>query len=153
MPVVVFPHRDWSGDLRGVRYRSIRRGNRWTEKGSRFDALYGAHHDRKLENVLLAEGETDTVSAAWQLRSKPVDVLGLASGAAQRPPEEAVERLSGRRVWLAFDGDMAGRIATNRWRGALEGAAEVRVIDMPDGADICSAGVPILTLMEGATRG
>lgn len=152
MPVVVFPHYDWNTDLRGLRLRSVRRGNRWTVKGSRFDALYGAWRDQGHRVVVLCEGETDTVYAAWQLRSYPVDVLGLATGAAQKPPEEAIRRLEGRAVWLAFDGDMAGRIAENRWRSALDDKAEIRVIRMPDGMDVCTVGAPIRILMEGAAR-
>jgi DNA primase len=144
------PHRDWTGVLRGIRLRSIRRGNRWTVKGSRFEALYGAWRDRGLETVLLCEGETDTVEAAYQLRTAAVDVMGLATGAAQKPPAEAVAQLAGRRVWTAFDGDMAGRIATNRWAQAL---GAIRVCNMPDGDDICSAGVPVRTLMKEARRG
>jgi DNA primase len=148
MPVVVFPHRDWEGDLRGVRYRSLRRGNRWSEKGSRFEQLYGAWLDRGERDVLLCEGETDTVFAAWQLQGLPVDVMGLASGAAQKPPSESIERLTGRSVWLAFDGDMAGHIATTRWANALDGIAAVRVVELPDGEDVCSVGRPIQELMR-----
>lgn len=152
MPVVVFPHRDYAGDLRGLRLRSVRRGNRWTVKGSRFEALYGAWRMDGHRAVLLCEGETDTVYAAWQLRAQPYDVVGLATGAAQKPPERAVQALEGGAVWLAFDGDMAGRIATNRWREALAGKCELRVVDMPDGHDICSVGATVKDLIGGGRR-
>lgn len=150
MPVLVLPHRDWDGQLRGVRYRSIRRGNRWTEKGSRFDVLYGAWRDEGRPAVLLAEGETDTVYAAWQLRDRPYDVLGLPSGAAQKPHEESVARLAGRTVWIAFDADLAGNIASARWQGALSPLSDVRIVKLPEGEDISSVGVGIESLMEAS---
>jgi hypothetical protein len=149
-PTVYFPHRDWGRRFTGIRYRSIRKeSTRWTERGSRFPALYGAWRDQGRPAVLLCEGETDTVWAAFQLArdSRPWDVLGLAAGAAQKPPEDAVARLRGRRVLLAFDSDMAGRIATARWREALD---ETLVVPIPEGEDVLSCGIPIQTLIEGA---
>jgi hypothetical protein len=143
--VVAIPHFDWDGNMTGIRYRpSLRDAAKWTEKGSRMTALYGAWRDRGRERVLLCEGETDTVFAASQLTAWNIDVLGLPSGAAQKPPDDAVARLTGRAVLLAFDGDMAGRIATNRWRAALDGRADVRTVPIPDGEDICSVG-PLFT--------
>lgn len=152
-PVAYFPHWGWDGKLTGIRYRSVRRdGTRWTERGSRFPALYGAWRDTKLPSVLLCEGETDTVWAASQLRGRPFDVMGLASGAAQKPPEDAIRRLSMRNVWLAFDADMAGRIAIAQWREALEGVAyQVRVVPVPEGHDVLSCGVPVSDLLKQTT--
>lgn len=153
MPIVAFPYLDWDHRLRGIRYRSVRRGNRWSEKGSRFELLYGAWRDRGEPYVLLAEGETDTVHADWELKDmRLMRAMGLASGAAQKPPEPAVERLAGRLVWLAFDGDMAGRIATNRWKAALDGLSRVFTCPIPEGKDLRTAGIPVVELMEGAGR-
>jgi hypothetical protein len=151
-PVVFFPHRDWDGELTGIRYRSVRKDStRWTELGSRFPALYGAWRDKGRPAVLLCEGETDTVWAAWQLRERPVDVLGLPAGAAQKPPAGAVRRLDGRTVWLAFDADIAGRIATARWLEALQPAAGgVRIVQLPEGEDVLSCGIAIRELMKQA---
>lgn len=151
LPAIVHPHLNWDKELTGIRYRSVRSGSRWTARGSRFDALYGAWRDWERPAVLLTEGETDTVYAAWQLQGEQVDVLGLPSGAAQRPPEECVKRLEMRTVWLAFDGDMAGRIAEARWKVALEGTSDVRIIRMPEGQDVCSVGVHVRKLMESAS--
>ncbi len=149
-PTVYFPHRDWSGHLTGIRYRSVRRDStRWTERGSRFPALYGAWRDHGQPSVILCEGETDTISAAWQLQGRPFDVLGLPAGAAQKPPEESVKRLAMRRVFLAFDADLAGRIATARWREALAGDA--LVIPIPEGEDVLSCGIPITDLIAEAS--
>lgn len=151
-PVMAFTHRDWNGLLTGVRYRPARRdGTRWTETGSRFPALYGAWRDSLYRPVLLCEGETDTVWAAWQLDGEDWDVLGLPAGAAQKPMPEALKRLAGRAVWLAFDGDTAGRIAASRWRAALEPvAAAVRTIHLPEGEDVLSCGTPVLDLLRAA---
>lgn len=149
MPVVVFPHWDWNHELHGIKYRSVRRDTRWNEKGSGFVALYGAWKDCNFNTVVLCEGETDTVFAAWQLQEEHIDVLGLPTGAGQKPPEEAVKRLAGRRVYLAFDADMAGRIAFNRWSEALT-ESDVRVVPIPDGEDICSCNIPIRDLLRGA---
>lgn len=155
-PTVYFPHRDWDGRLTGIRFRSVRRdGTRWTERGSRFPALYGAHLDRGYADVLLTEGETDTVHAAWQVRvndSAPLDVLGLASGAAQKPPAEAIAHLQGRRVFTAFDGDLAGKVATERWHQALREVTDfVYTCPVPDGEDVLSCRIPVLELV-GAAR-
>ena len=146
-PTAYFPHRDWSRRLTGIRYRSIRReSTRWAESGSRFPALYGAWRDLRRPRVLLCEGETDTVWAAWSVEDR-VDVFGLPAGAAQRPPEQALLELAGRHVSLAFDGDLAGRIATARWRDAL-GAAHV--VPIPDGEDLLSCGIPVSDLLAEA---
>jgi hypothetical protein len=148
--LLAIPHFDWDGRMTGIRYRpSLRDAAKWTERGSRFDALYGAWRDQGRERVLLCEGETDTLFAAYSLHSPPwnIDVMGLPSGAAQKPGGEAVARLAGRVVMLAFDGDMAGRIATNRWRTALDGVADVRPVPIPDGEDICSLGALFTDLL------
>ena len=150
-PTAVFPHYDWDQRLTGIRYRSVRReGTRWTELGSRFPALYGAWRDQGRPAVVLCEGETDTVWAAWQLRDRPVDVLGLPAGAAQKPLEAARAKLQFRTVWLAFDADMAGRIAEARWREHLAPVCNVFVIRLPEGEDVLSCGVPIRDLMQQA---
>jgi hypothetical protein len=149
-PTIFFPHRDWDYQLTGIRFRSARRdGTRWTETGSRFPALYGAWRDRGRPKVLLCEGETDTVWGAWQVEGplSPWDVMGLPAGAAQKPPEDAVRRLAGRDVYTAFDGDMAGRIATARWHEALDGAFAVPI---PDGEDVLSCGISITDLIAEA---
>jgi len=60
------------------------------------------------------------------------------------------ERLAGRTVFLAFDADMAGRIAEARWREALLPESAVVTVPLPDGEDVLSCGIPILDLMEAS---
>lgn len=153
-PVVYFPHWDWDGRMTAIRYRSVRRDTtRWTERGSRFPALYGAWMDQGSPSVLLCEGETDTVWAAWQIANvgRQMDILGLPAGAAQKPPEAAVKRLAMRTVYLAFDADMAGRIAVARWRESLDGVAyRTRRVPIPEGEDVLSCGIPTIDLIQAA---
>ena len=83
--------------------------------------------------VLLVEGETDT----WVGHSliPEVATLGLLAGA--NTPTGAAHKLAGRHVILAFDGDEAGRRGLRLWYAALKDvAASVRIIVMPDGADL-----------------
>lgn len=152
-PTVYFPHRNAESQLTGIHYRSVRRdGARWAERGSRFPDLYGAWRNHEEPSVLLCEGETDTVWAAWQLRGQPFDVFGLPSGATQKPPLSAKRLLFKRRIYLAFDGDMAGSVATSLWREALQEVAhQVLVVPIPAGEDVLSCGIPVGELLEQAS--
>lgn len=141
----VFPHLDYSGQLVGLKFRALD-GRRWTFPGSRFAHLYGGWHAREHRNVLLCEGETDTIWA--DLQSPGVDVLGLPSGAGKFMPEWSELRADV--YYLAFDGDDAGRDATAVWQRALAGL-DVRVCPVPEGEDIRSAAVSVSDLLPQAT--
>jgi DNA primase len=53
-------------------------------------------------------------------------------------------------VYTAFDGDMAGRIATARWREALDEGSFVSAVPIPDGEDVLSSGIPVIDLLKEA---
>jgi hypothetical protein len=140
---VACPH--WSGPLdcklTGIKYRSLKAKS--SEPGSSYPFLYGSWRDNGSDNVVLAEGETDTVTAASQLRGADVDVLGLPSGASQPIQREWVDRLRGRNLFLILDNDSAGRDATSRWRALFPDA---RAAILPDGGDFLSSKIPFRSL-------
>ena len=140
--LTAFPHRRELGELTGIKMRTIDR--RFNVLGSRFPALYGAWRNDRHDRVLLCEGETDTIHAAWRLRSLLIDVFGLPTGAAQLPQESHLELLRGRHVSIMFDADDAGRGATSRWVGALiEAGIKGSVRSLPEGEDLLSADPPL----------
>ena len=132
--IAYFPHLDPSGHPTGIKLRDVKTLRRWNVVGSRFPYPYGVWRDNGAGRVLLAEGETDTVWAAWTLRDAPTAVLGLPSGAAQVPTPLMLTYLRGRDVILGFDGDDPGREATAAWLAVLP---EARDLGVPDGLDLC----------------
>lgn len=98
--------------------------------------LYGVWRDKGHSTIFVCEGETDTWSAAWEYRSREIDVVGLPAG-AKGPRKEWLRRFENRDVFLFFDGDKPGRDAAERWKHDLEpvAAAVVRV-PMPRGTDV-----------------
>lgn len=94
--------------------------------------------------IILCEGESDTWYAHYHVGEQYL-VLGLPVGV--QSSTDPATRMAGRTVFLAFDGDgdavdgTKGRGATKRWAEALELAgADVKVIPIPDGLDLSSAG-------------
>jgi len=142
---VVTPHYDVDDTLTGVKLRAGTK--KWNIDGSRFPALYGSWRDKKRSRVVLCEGETDTVHAAFALRDEPVDVLGLPSGASQQIRPEWIEWLKGRELVLAFDADDEGMRAARRWCDARPGTLLAR---LPEGEDLLSCGIPVKELLERA---
>ena len=134
--IAYLPHFDPAGKPTGIKLRDVRTLRRWNVVGSRFPFLYGSWRPDPdpFSRVLVAEGETDTVWAAYTLRGLSVRVLGLPSGANQAPTPAQLLALRGRAVTLGFDGDDAGREATQLWIGAL---GVCGVLEVPDGLDLC----------------
>lgn len=140
------PHFSPVGVLTGAK---IRRGqSKKSMPGSRFDYLYGAWLPRQHEDVLLCEGETDTVFAAAQ--GADVDVYGLPRGAESRALESWVEFTDPGILHLAFDGDDAGRRATDAWLRATK-FQYVKVCKIPNGRDVRSAGITVEQLLAEAS--
>lgn len=145
---LVIPYWSGDGDLRTYRIRSLDGSDKpRSAPGTHAPTFYGEWRDSRLNKVVICEGESDTWSAAWALRDLDIDVLGVPG--AGRPPF-GLDRLHGRTVLLAFDGDLAGRAAADRWMAALkevnsDGSHQWRatIIRMPDGRDLSS-----LTLEE-----
>jgi len=154
-PAVAFPHRDAAGAVVGVKFRDPRRsGGRWTQPGSRLSCFYGSWRAHGAPNVLLCEGETDTVWAAYGLREdRSWDVLGLPSGANQRVNDGQLDALRSRAlVYLAFDGDRPGLEAARRWYAALrEASVPARIVRLPEGEDVLSSGLTAWQIIDRAT--
>jgi DNA primase len=139
---VVFPHFTADGEAVAAKVRRavVDAERPWKPvavRGSRLVELYGAERDRSHRHVLLVEGETDTLAAAWLTRDWEVDVFWLPSGAGAAPRWEWLDHLAGRVVTLCFDGDVAGRSAAKRWSGLLDGCY---VAALDDGQDVVSSG-------------
>ncbi len=144
--VVAVPHRNADGNLSGIKYRAGER--KWSEDGSRPYELYGAWRDRGLERVVVCEGESDTVWAAWQLRDEAIDVFGLPSGASQQVRDEWLALLKDREVTIAFDSDDAGMKAAAKWVDVRSGTLVVR---LPEDEDLLSCGIPVHEVLDRAS--
>lgn len=143
---VSFPHYSPSGVLTGVKFRDrAKLDKKWGIRGSQFPWLYGSWRDSGRQNVVLCEGETDTIWAAYQLQKRNCDVLGLPTGAAQAPTPQQIEQLEGRDVWLAFDGDDAGHRAIEVW---MERLARGHIVEVPLGHDLVSCKVSMANLLR-----
>jgi hypothetical protein len=143
---VAVPHRDREGQVTAVKYRTP--DKKWAEDGSRYPALYGAWRDRARKRVVLCEGESDTLWAAWSLRAEDVDVLGLPSGAGQGVPDSWIQELAGRELVMVFDADDAGMTAAAKWSGIRPDALLAR---LPEGEDLLSCGIPVKEILESAS--
>lgn len=146
---VVMPHWDPDGELTGAKVRRPD-GSRVSVPGSTYRYLYPAWHPRTDDAVMLVEGETDYAWAAAQgagadVRSIPRGAPGLSDPLTDDDLRLLDELTQWRMVILAFDGDDAGDEATRRWREGARtvGCHDVRVLDVPRGHDLRSAGVPV----------
>lgn len=131
---VVIPHLNARSDVTGVklRTRAFTPAAIW---GSRFPQLYGVWRGGTSRSLLLVEGESDSWTASW--RYPTYDVLGLQTGAMTYPRMELAQPLSRYdKIFIAFDGDEAGRAGATRWQAALGDRATV--VDVPDGEDVTS---------------
>jgi len=142
---ISMPHFSEVGELTGVRFRDFRDSKRkWGILGSRFPQLYGAWRDRGNEDVVLCEGETDTVWTSWDLQGRAVDVFGIVT-ANQRPENGALAQVKNRRCWIMFDNDDAGNRAADQWLSALPRAKR---IEIPAGEDVLSCHIPVKRLLS-----
>lgn len=134
---LVQPHRDYAGRMAGFRYRLPPMWDKGGRPQSRFRSLYGGWRLRDQHEVWVAEGETDTTWAAWNLEPHGVGVVGLAGALMPIRPDE-VELLAGRDVVLAFDPGHAGDQARTRWKAALHGRATLSILIPSPGFDLSS---------------
>lgn len=146
---LVMPHRGPDQNMTGLKYRYPPFGqrDRRNEEPSTFPHLYGAWLDVHRNRVLLCEGESDAVWAAWQLRNEPIDVLALPSGAGAKLRDEWLKAVEGREVIAAFDSDEAGFGAARLW---VEARPDIKLARLPEKEDIVSCGVPVRELIERA---
>ena len=143
--VVAVPHRDPNGVLTGIKYRS--RTRKWSAEGSRWPHLYGTWLDKGRPTVVLCEGESDALWAAWALRNEPVDILALPSGANQSIAADWLVRLQGRKVFLVLDSDSAGMTAAKAW---VDMRPDSLLARLPDGEDLLSCGIPVNEILARA---
>lgn len=88
--------------------------------------------------ILLCEGESDTWYAHFYV-GEVYRVLGLPTGT--NSSTAPAERMAGRTVFIAFDGDQPGRSASQKWAEELERhGANVRIVPVPEGKDLSTAG-------------
>jgi hypothetical protein len=145
---VVIPHMLPDRTVTGLKYRSAWNAARpYSEPGSKFETLYGVWRtDGSEKTVLVCEGETDAILASWQLRGEDIAVYALPRGAGADFLAEYTERLAARTVYLAFDGDRAGRDATRKWVHALGKVTgfdvyrDLKLCPVPEGRDVCDYG-------------
>lgn len=149
---ITMPHYALGKEMTGIkqRHKNGEGKRRRNVEPSEFPALYGTWRDKRKPRVLLCEGETDTVWAAWSMRdSDDVDVLGLPSGAGQFVSREWLDVLKDREVVVAFDADDSGFKAAARWCDARPGTLVAR---LPEGEDLLSCGIPVAEVMDRATE-
>lgn len=147
LKALAMPHFAPTGEVNGVKLRDSRDiETKWGLVGSHYPWLYGSWRDTSQENVVLCEGETDTVYMAYQMEGRKVDVMGIPTGVRQQPSPFMLEQLRDRRVWIVFDGDDPGQEGAHIWNDAL-GQPEKRIIVVPNGEDVCSCGIPATELL------
>jgi hypothetical protein len=142
---VIIPHLDANKKVTGYKTRWSA-GHPIAARGSSYPELYGGWRDTGRERIIFCEGESDTWKTAYTFRDSH-SVVGLPTGAGQKPNTELCKRFKDREVILLFDGDVAGRAASRRWHHALEPVAKrVLIAPMEDGADAvtCSNLVSIV---------
>jgi hypothetical protein len=119
-----------------------------SQSSGQWEHLYGEwKEDDGNDSILLCEGESDTWYSSFHV-GQDYRVLGLPLGV--QSSVSAASRLSGRSVFVAFDGDEAGRGAAQRWAEALEAVeCDVKIVPIPEDCDLSTAG-DIRTLLSQA---
>ena len=155
---VAMPHFSTSEELTGVKLRStLNLHDKYGFDWSHYPELYGAWRDQGRQQVILTEGETDAVYAAYQHRDLDFDVLGIPTGISQNPTDKMKAQLQGRRVFMPWDAEQVSRDARDRWRDQLTRVVwEIRYVDLPgEGLDICkyAGSLPDLIQAQHQTGG
>lgn len=87
--------------------------------------------------VLLCEGEPDALAALSALNGRPVAVAAVPGTAI--PTERVTAELARATcIYLALDGDKAGKDAANRFARALQAFTTLKVVRLGDGEDLAS---------------
>lgn len=127
-------------DAEGVRYANGRTRT-WDKKirqpaGTKLKPWYLRGKPNEGQSLLVTEGETDAL-AAESHNATGVAVVSIPGSST--PPErfvQQVEALGGPKVYLAFDGDEAGRAATKKFVEALSSVCVVAVVPIEEGSDL-----------------
>jgi hypothetical protein len=96
----------------------------------------GGRPDRG-HHVLLCEGEPDALAALSALNGRPMEVAAIP-GTTIPTERVTAELASAERVYLALDGDEAGRKAANKIAAALQQFTQLRVVKLGEGEDLAS---------------
>ncbi|WP_404385306.1 CHC2 zinc finger domain-containing protein [Knoellia locipacati] len=145
---LVVPVRDPAGHLtgfigretldnsRGPKYRNPTR----TAVFDKSTMLYSlASHPHASAHVVVVEGPLDVLAVAAAAVSANLPVIAVSTGGTSVSRDQArqVSTLSPQRVFLAFDGDPAGRDGATRWVDLLHRHIRhpVAVADLPSGRD------------------
>jgi len=148
---LVIPYVDRAGKLRWYKTRRPD-GPVRAPAGHGYDTIfYGEHLDTDpARAVVLCEGESDVWSGTHAAGQRGFVFLGLPTGAGTLPTGLAAS-LAGRRVVLAFDGDLAGRTATATWTVALvDAGCRVWDLNVPEGEDLSTLSEE--SLLSGLDR-
>lgn len=143
------PYLNADGEMVAYKYR--RPGDKFmSPAGTRgmWTLFYGEWLDDGSRPVVLCEGEPDVWSGTGA--TQDYVFLGLPSGAGTRP-EKMQSRLAGRRVYIALDGDEAGRDASTLWADYLRDNNDVYIVPVPEGRDLSSV-VDIVGLLGRSRR-
>jgi len=145
---VIAPYYDAEGALVGYK---VRTGDRKLNAPGARLVLYGLWRlEDDGKEILLVEGETD----AWAAQAAHPDlcVLGVP-GAGHQPEALGGAALAGRTVYLCFDGDDAGQMASRTWEAFLRGqGCTVLFIPLPQGHDICSLTIDRIRRLPSEAR-
>ncbi|MFC1693441.1 toprim domain-containing protein, partial [Candidatus Latescibacterota bacterium] len=77
----------------------------------------------KITTIWLCEGEFDTLALDEALKSKSAIALGVPGASTFKP--EWIPLFSGRKVYILYDNDDAGRKGVNKVRKSLDGNVEI----------------------------
>jgi len=147
---VAMPHFTRTDAITGVKLRStLDLTNKYGFEWSQYPELYGSWRDKGQKLVVLTEGETDCVYAAFQLLNSPYDVFAIPTGVSQHPSPAMREQLTGRDLHIIFDADERGNEGRKHWMEELLGVANsITSHDLPLGHDICTYSGSILGLLR-----
>ena len=101
-----------------------------------------------LDRLVIVEGERD----AMKLLQEGIDCVSIHGTSLKREQLMSLKRMNPRRIYLGFDMDKAGCVATMKALDAMRGEFEsVRVLNFPDGRDPKKfTGDEIMSLMSDA---
>jgi len=98
--------------------------------GSNTDTLFNWHNVKNMPNIILTEGEADAI----KLTEEGIPAVS-SSGGAGTFNKLWVEMLAGKRLWICYDNDDAGRAGV---RKLFEHFPDAKSIELPEGVkDIC----------------
>jgi len=92
--------------------------------------LFNLHAVKESKNIVLAEGEADTI----KLMQEGFSAVSSTGGAGTFPPH-FIEALKDKKIWIAYDNDEAGKKGIKK---VLELLPDAKIITLPEGSkDVC----------------